>query len=79
MEVRKSILLGCALLSLSAGCAMTTVSPTVRSELAPTGKLRVGINHGNFLLVNPGSPHGAPRGIAPDLGAELARDRKSVV
>lgn len=52
---------------------MTTISPAVRTELAPTGKLRVGINHGNFLLVNPGSPHGAPRGIAPDLGAELAR------
>ncbi|HZQ75603.1 MAG TPA: ABC transporter substrate-binding protein [Burkholderiales bacterium] len=44
-----------------------------KKELAPTGKLRVGINHSNFLLVNPGSPHGAPRGIAPDLGAELAR------
>lgn len=52
---------------------MTSLSPEVRSELAPSGKLRVGINHSNFLLVNPGSPHGAPRGIAPDLGAELAR------
>ena len=52
---------------------MNPVPPEVRSELAPSGKLRVGINHGNFLLVNPGSPHGAPRGIAPDLGAELAR------
>ena len=48
-------------------------SNDLRSELAPTGKLRVGINHSNFLLVNPGSPHGAPLGIAPDLGAELAR------
>jgi polar amino acid transport system substrate-binding protein len=44
----------------------------VRRELAPGGTLRVGINHSNFLLVNPGSPHGAPKGIAPDLGAELA-------
>src|SRR5688572_14495330 len=44
-----------------------------RSELAPGGKLRVGINHSNFLLVNPGSPHGAPKGIAPDLAAELGR------
>src|ERR1700741_2749833 len=33
-------------------CSMTTsISPAVRSELTPTGKLRVGINHGNFLLV----------------------------
>jgi polar amino acid transport system substrate-binding protein len=42
-------------------------------ELAPSGKLRVGINHSNFLLVNPGSPFGAPKGIAPDLAMELAR------
>ena len=51
----------------------TPPSPAARAELAPSGTLRVGINHSNFLLVNPGSPHGAPRGIAPDLGAELAR------
>jgi polar amino acid transport system substrate-binding protein len=46
---------------------------TVAKILAPTGTLRVGINHSNFLIVNPGSPFGAPRGVAPDLGAELAR------
>lgn len=51
----------------------TTLSPAARAELAPSGTLRIGINHSNFLLVDPGSPHGAPRGIAPDLGAELAR------
>jgi polar amino acid transport system substrate-binding protein len=51
----------------------TDISKDVINELAPSGKLRVGINHSNFLLVNPGSPHGSPRGIAPDLGAELAR------
>ena len=44
-----------------------------KNALAPTGTLKVGINHGNFLLVNPGSPHGAPKGVAPDLAAELAR------
>ena len=51
----------------------TPPSPGARAELAPSGTLRVGINHSNFLLVNPGSAHGAPRGIAPELGAELAR------
>ncbi len=51
----------------------TDIPKDAINELAPGGKLRVGINHSNFLLVNPGSPHGAPRGIAPDLGAELAR------
>ena len=48
-------------------------SPEARTELAPGGKLRAGINHSNFLLVNPGSPFGAPKGIAPDLALELGR------
>ncbi len=51
----------------------TAISPDERAELAPGGKLRVGINHGNFLLVTPGSPFGAPKGIAPDLALELGR------
>lgn len=51
----------------------TEISPTVRSELAPTGKLRVGLNHGNFLLVTPGSKGAEPRGVAPDLARELGR------
>ena len=45
------------------------VSAAVRSELAPTGKLRVGINTGNFLLVNKDSASG----IAVDLGRELGK------
>ena len=45
----------------------------MKDELAPTGKLRVGINYGNFLLVLKDGPDGEPRGIAPDLGRELAR------
>src|SRR5918999_6410248 len=49
------------------------ITSAARAELAPTGKLRVGINHSNFLLVNPGSPHGAPKGIAPDLALELGK------
>jgi polar amino acid transport system substrate-binding protein len=49
------------------------ITPAARSELAPGGKLRVGINHSNFLLVNAGSPHGAPKGIAPDLALELGK------
>ena len=47
------------------------ISSEARAELAPGGTLRVGINHSNFLLVNPGSRHGAPTGIAPDLALEL--------
>lgn len=51
----------------------TQISATVRSELAPTGTLRVGLNHGNFLLVTPGSSASDPRGVAPDLARELGR------
>jgi polar amino acid transport system substrate-binding protein len=49
------------------------ISPGVRSELAATGALRVGLNHGNFLLVTPGSSATEPRGVAPDLARELGR------
>jgi len=45
------------------------VSAALRSELAPTGKLRVGINYGNFLLVN----KDRASGIAVDLGREIGR------
>ena len=51
----------------------TEISPAVRSELAPTGKLRVGLNHGNFLLVTPGSSGTDPRGVAADVARELGR------
>ena len=50
-----------------------TLSPTAKSELAPTGKLRVGINYGNFLLVNKDPASGEYRGIAVDLGRELGQ------
>jgi polar amino acid transport system substrate-binding protein len=48
------------------------MSTTTRSELAPTGRLRVGINFGNALLANRDAK-GNPGGIAFDLAQELAR------
>jgi polar amino acid transport system substrate-binding protein len=45
----------------------------VKQELAPSGKLRVGLNYGNFLLVLKDAADGSPNGIAPDLGRELGR------
>ena len=45
----------------------------VKQELAPNGKLRVGLNYGNFLLVLKDSADGSPNGIAPDLGRELGK------
>ena len=47
------------------------IAPSVRTELAPTRTLRVGLNHGNFLLVNAGSSASDPRGVAPDIAREL--------
>ena len=55
-------------------CATTAHVPSAaRSELAPTGKLRVGINVQNFLLVNKERSGGKYSGIAVDLGRELGR------
>lgn len=45
---------------------------TAKEQLGPTGKLRVGVNHGNFLLVQK-NPDGSIRGIVADLAAELGR------
>ena len=50
-----------------------SVSPATVSELAPTGKLRIGLNYANFLLVLKDARDGTPQGIAPDLGRELAK------
>ncbi len=47
---------------------------SVRTELAPTGTLRVALNLANFLLINvQRDADGTHAGIAPDIGRELAR------
>jgi polar amino acid transport system substrate-binding protein len=53
--------------------AMSGMTAALRAELAPSGRLRVGLNYGNFLLVLEDDAGGAPRGIAPDLARELGR------
>jgi polar amino acid transport system substrate-binding protein len=52
---------------------MTEPSSAVRSELAPTGTLRVGINLSNFLLTRTDLQTGEYGGVAVDLGRELGR------
>ncbi len=52
---------------------MTEISAAARSDLAPNGKLRVGINFGNELLTRRDPVTRAPGGIAPDLAWELGR------
>ena len=44
----------------------------VRSELAPTGVLRAGVNLSNFLLVSGRSETGEPQGLSPSLASEIA-------
>ena len=52
---------------------MSQPSPSVTSELAPTGTLRAGINMSNFLLVTGKAANGDPTGVSPDIAAEIAR------
>ena len=45
----------------------------MNKDLAPSGKLKIGLNYSNFLLVIGDDAKGEPKGIAPDLGRELAK------
>lgn len=56
-----------------AGCtAMPPVSDAARKELAPTGKLRAGMNWGNTLFTQKDAATGEPRGVSVDIMRELA-------
>lgn len=68
------------LLPLALGTALTARMPAaqpepmtaeVRTQLAPNGRLRAGLNYSNFLLVSTRTPEHT--GVAPDLARELAR------
>ena len=52
--------------------ARDPVPAAAKSALAPSGRLRVGVNLGNFLLVSKQTADGIG-GIVPDLAQELAR------
>lgn len=61
-------------LVLLAACATTpSVPPQVREDLAPTGKLRAGINHANAVIATKDPATGELRGVSVDLMRELAR------
>lgn len=49
------------------------ISPSLRAALAPTGKLRAGINYGNPVLATRDGASGELRGVAVDLAHELGR------
>jgi len=52
---------------------MTDIAPAVRADFASTGKLRAGINYGNFILATKDPASGESRGVAVDLMQELGR------
>ena len=52
---------------------MPTADATVRSELAPSGKLRAAINLGNPILASRDAASGEARGVSVDLARELGR------
>ena len=56
---------------LLASGAMADMTPAVRADLAPTGKLRAAINYGNFILATKDKATGESRGVAVDLTQEV--------
>jgi len=60
-----------AVILLGSCATMSDVTPAVRADLAPTVKLRAGINYGNFILATKDRATGESRGVAVDLLQEL--------
>jgi polar amino acid transport system substrate-binding protein len=58
---------------LGASPTMPSVSPAIRSDFAPTGTMRVGINHGNLVLAQKNATTGEVKGVAVDMAHELGR------
>jgi polar amino acid transport system substrate-binding protein len=68
------ITIACAGLLFLASCVTTpSVPPRVRADLAPTGKLRAGINYANSVIATRDPVTGELRGVSVDLVRELAR------
>ena len=60
-------------LILLASGAMADITPAVRADLAPTGKLRAAVNYGNFILATKDKTTGESRGVAVDLMQEIGK------
>jgi polar amino acid transport system substrate-binding protein len=58
---------------MASGSSPSPVPPAARSDLAPTGTLRAGINYGNAILATRDAASGESRGVAIDLARELGR------
>jgi polar amino acid transport system substrate-binding protein len=69
----RRIALALAAAGLLVACASAPPSPATRADLAPTGKLRAGINYGNVVLVQKDPVTGESRGPAIELARKLAK------
>lgn len=49
------------------------MNASIARAFAPSGVLRIGLNFGNPVVVQKDASGGAPRGVGPDLGRELAK------
>jgi polar amino acid transport system substrate-binding protein len=49
------------------------ISASLKNDLAPSGRLRVGINYANPVLARRDPASGELSGVAPDLGLEIGR------
>ena len=59
-------------LILLASGAMADITPAVRADLAPTGKLRAAINYGNFILATKDKTTGESKGAKDGKKSEGA-------
>jgi polar amino acid transport system substrate-binding protein len=66
-------LLGAAMLLCEKVARTQSVPADVRSSLAPTGRLRIAINHGNAVLAHRDPDTGRLSGISVDIAEELGR------
>jgi polar amino acid transport system substrate-binding protein len=71
--LRMALVLGGALLVAACASAPPSPSPAARATLAPTGKLRAGINYGNTILAQKDPATGESRGPAIELTRELGK------
>lgn len=62
-----------AFLLLTSCATAPEPAPLSKFDLAPTGKLRAGINFGNAVLAGKDPKTGEPRGVVVDLAQELAK------
>src|SRR4029450_9744612 len=65
------VLIGMCL--LVSGATAASIAPEARSQLAPSGTLRAGINYGNPVLATKHPHTGELRGVTVDVSRELGR------